>query len=341
MRNKLLLFSTFALTIFIISCQKTDDILAMLKEIKQQNTDLKAQVSSLQKTTDSLSAALKLTNQNISGMDKKIDSIRNQLSILVTQINGLNTQLSQANVNIADLQKRIAELQAKCQELVDLLRVLTGTMNLSEGLVAFYPFTGNAGDSSGNGNHGTVNGSQLSNDRFGNVRSSYFFNGQTNWISVAATNSLLPSKISISFWTKIPSNYTGNNAIGRMVRSRFYGYMFDYDSSSNNIVLRIHTDTSQPTTCSTSGYKYNDNKWHSVIGTFDGTNVKLYVDGQLSSSAQSRSQNIYYQSDGLIQFGKDGNNSSPLTALFQGWLDDIRVYNRPLTQQEIAYLATR
>ncbi len=123
--------------------------MAMLQEIKQQNTDLKTQITNLQKTTDSLSAALKLTNQNISSMDKKIDSIRNQLSSMVIQINSLSTQLNQANVNIADIQKRIAELQAKCQELVDLMKILTsGGSNLKNGqqfgggIIAYLDSTG-------------------------------------------------------------------------------------------------------------------------------------------------------------------------------------------------------
>ena len=114
MRKKILLLATIAYTFLSISCSKqNDEILAILQEIRQQNSDLKAQVTSLQKTTDSLSAALKLTNQNIASMDKKIDSIRNQLTSMVTQINSLSAQLNLANVNIADLQKRIAELQAK------------------------------------------------------------------------------------------------------------------------------------------------------------------------------------------------------------------------------------
>ena len=48
---------------------------------------------------------------------------------------------------------------------------------LNDGLVAPYPFSGNANDESGNGNHGTVFGATLATDRIGNTDSAYSFDG--------------------------------------------------------------------------------------------------------------------------------------------------------------------
>jgi len=48
---------------------------------------------------------------------------------------------------------------------------------INDGLVAYYPFNGNANDESGNGNNGTVNGATLTSDRFGNANSAYSFDG--------------------------------------------------------------------------------------------------------------------------------------------------------------------
>ena len=47
----------------------------------------------------------------------------------------------------------------------------------TDGLVGYWPLNGNANDESGNGNNGTVYEVILSNDRFGNENSSYFFDG--------------------------------------------------------------------------------------------------------------------------------------------------------------------
>lgn len=55
---------------------------------------------------------------------------------------------------------------------------------LSDGLVAYYPFNGNANDGSGNGNNGTVNGVTLTTDRFENDSSAYSFDGVANYIEI-------------------------------------------------------------------------------------------------------------------------------------------------------------
>ena len=62
---------------------------------------------------------------------------------------------------------------------------------LTNGLIAYYPFNGNANDASGNGNNGTVYGATLTADRFGNPNSAYYFNGTNNYITAAIPN--LPS----------------------------------------------------------------------------------------------------------------------------------------------------
>lgn len=206
----------------------------------------------------------------------------------------------------------------------------------TNGLVGWWPFTGNAIDSSGNGNHGTVVSGLLSNDRKGNANSSYYLNGQTDYITIPASSSMLPKQISLSVWIKVPSNYSANNAIGMVIRSRLFGYIIFFDSTSHNLNLNIFTEANDiPSKCFTTGIKYNDNSWHHIVGTFDGQSIKLYIDGLLISSTITPSTSIYYQSDGKIAFGRDGNNSSPLTALYQGWIDDIGIWNRALTHEEI------
>jgi len=62
--------------------------------------------------------------------------------------------------------------------------------DLSDGLVAYYPFNGNANDESGNGNHGTVNGATLTEDLFENAESAYSFDGTNSFIEVMDTPAL-------------------------------------------------------------------------------------------------------------------------------------------------------
>ena len=54
----------------------------------------------------------------------------------------------------------------------------------TENMVGFWKFNGNAKDSSGNGNDGTVTGAMLTTDRFGNANNAYNFDGTNDNISV-------------------------------------------------------------------------------------------------------------------------------------------------------------
>lgn len=339
MRNRLVLVATIAYTFLAISCsKKSDEILALLQELKQQNSDLKAQVTSLQKTTDSLSAALKVANQNIAGMDRKIDSIRNQLTSMVTQINSLSAQLNQANVNIADLQKRIAELQAKCQELVDLLRLLTGSINLSNGLIAYYPFTGNAGDSSGNANHGIINGANLTSDRKGKINTAYNFNGQS-WIEVPHSSIFDFEKlnsISISLWFNTTSS-NGSLFVQKQSGEGLTQNGFNLGIlRSNGHLSGVSKKTSGvQSLISNPAAGYNNSNWRCIVYVFNGGNAKLYLDGKLLSSQTDTGAIVGNSQTNLIfGYGLPENNY-----FFTGKLDDIRIYNRELTQSEITYLA--
>jgi uncharacterized protein (TIGR02145 family) len=206
-------------------------------------------------------------------------------------------------------------------------------------LVGWWGFNGNSLDGSGNGNHGTVNGATLTTDRFGLIANAYYLNGVSDYLSVPVlNNSLLPQNLTVSTWCQIPSNYTANNHIGMMVRSRFFGYILLYDDNNQSIRFETFTNgTATPTGCASNGTDYSDNVWHHIVGTFDGSINKLYIDGNLISSIIS-THPISYSSDGIIAFGRDGNNPSLSTALYQGKLDDIGIWNRALTQQEITNL---
>jgi len=120
-------------SIILFSCYKENpEILSLLKEIKSQNDVLKTQITTLQKTTDSLANVLKTTNSNILNLDKKVDSLKSQLTIVLQQINILNSQLTTANANISDIQAKITELQKKCEELYKLLNDYINSLKVAK-----------------------------------------------------------------------------------------------------------------------------------------------------------------------------------------------------------------
>ena len=81
---------------------------------------------------------------------------------------------------------------------------------LKQGLVAYYPFNGNAKDESGNGHDGDVKGATLANDRNGNSNSAYYFDGADDYINLGNDDDFNfgESDFSISLWFQTSVNQT-------------------------------------------------------------------------------------------------------------------------------------
>jgi len=77
--------------------------------------------------------------------------------------------------------------------------------DLKDGLVAYYPFNGNANDESVNGNHGTVYGATLTTDRFGNTNKAYSFDGVDDYIDSKFNFNGGSTNFTISYWAKFYS----------------------------------------------------------------------------------------------------------------------------------------
>jgi hypothetical protein len=103
--------------------------------------------------------------------------------------------------------------KAKMIALATTLLLMTGAAkaDLNTGLVAYYPFNGNANDVSGNNNHGILNGGvTLSQDKLGNENSAYYFDGVSGYISVPNKKTLNPAnQVTISLWVRLDNNING------------------------------------------------------------------------------------------------------------------------------------
>jgi hypothetical protein len=93
-----------------------------------------------------------------------------------------------------------------------MIAVGTGSVMFAEtlptnGLVAYYPFNGNANDESGNGNHGMVYGATLTVDRFGNANSAYSFDGMNDYIVTNYSGILGKNPGTISLWLKTAESH--------------------------------------------------------------------------------------------------------------------------------------
>ena len=197
----------------------------------------------------------------------------------------------------------------------------------TNGLVGWWPFNGNAIDESINTNDGAVSGATLTTDRFGNNNKAYSFNGINNYISLPAGFATGSASKSFSVWFFL-TNGTYNWVLdgGTSINGKSFGLFWNSNPTINK--LTFHGDGA------TYDYEFADinfNQWYHTVITYDGTTVKSYLNGVYIGS---KNTTLNTTATTNINVGCRNNNS----AYFLGKLDDIGVWNRALTQQEITNL---
>jgi hypothetical protein len=203
----------------------------------------------------------------------------------------------------------------------------TASADLTTGLVAYYPFNGNANDESGNGYNGTVNGPTLTTDRFGNPNSAYSFDGINNYIGLANTSALnfTSGGFALAAWVNFSQNNSDNLIIAKHNCGIISGYFLgagNFGGPSNVFNFYVSSDSRLRTT-----ETYNDGKWHLVVGVYDGSTQYLYVDGVLKVSQAKTYVNT---NTANITIGSGTN-----CGYFAGSIDEVRIYNRALSEAEI------
>ena len=210
----------------------------------------------------------------------------------------------------------------------------------TNGLLGWWPFNGNALDISGNANNGTVNGATLTTDRFGNVNSSFNFDGVNDFIQLQCP--VVNNAITISLWAYDLGGYPNAFSINpRYVSAEFcngsFGLLNNVNVPLDGLFFARNRGTQSADIISNSMPTYNINQH--IVFTYNGSIGKFYINGNLISSVSnvgtiSTSSNLY--------FGKSGCAIGQLVDAFKGKLDDIGIWNRALTQQEVTnlYLST-
>jgi hypothetical protein len=209
----------------------------------------------------------------------------------------------------------------------------TLTSNIpSVGLVAYYPFEGNADDQTSNENDGIVNGATLATDRFGDQNCAYYFDGISNMITGTTNNwPLTNSSRTISVWFKLnslPANGDNNLLIN---------YGPEIEHCLNNLYLQYTVGNGKRVFYGGyfddiyASYNYEIDTWYNVITTFDGTNATMYINNDLVAQGDKSSWNTVSTD---FHIGGWYNTIS----FINGTLDDIRIYNRVLSANEISYL---
>jgi hypothetical protein len=191
-------------------------------------------------------------------------------------------------------------------------------------LIGWWPFNGNALDESGNGLNGIVNGGLLASDRFGASNKAYNFsgNGQGIILPSPAIGTFSDSVMAYSLWFNESNSATEFlhifKACGKSLMHNIpIGELRAYDGNSfhvagNNNVL------------------FQDG-WRHVFVQYDHQLISIYLNGQLLASATTGfSFPVQYESL-TSEVGTSNGGQYP----YDGLVDDVAIWNRILTSQEI------
>ena len=191
------------------------------------------------------------------------------------------------------------------------------------GLVGYWPFNGNANDESGNGLNGTGAGSPtLTQDRFGVANKAYSFDGIDDYISVTRT---YQSAFSLSIWfnpTTSPQYNPLVDAFDANWEVQLKNTRPDYVSFITSINYQEFIST-QTTT---------NNNWYHLVCTYSSNTVTFYLNG---NQTDQYTVNPLPNNNGNYHFGASLTGTDQF---YNGKLDDIGIWNRALTQQEITNL---
>jgi len=223
------------------------------------------------------------------------------------------------------------------------------TVNLSKGLLLYLPFTGNANDSSGNGNLTTAYGSILTGDAHGWANSAFGAKGDGSAELYVTNNGsiIFDTAISISFGFMVNDSNATQSFISMVNPNSGYGASFNIgltDPTTNYFCFGVgdvsgscNMSVSNPV-IDTTRFVPVPGSWYKCICTYKRGAIQVYINGVLVGAKQSQSTQALNCPDAQVVVGGWWNYSNNLN--INGKLDNIRMYNRVLTSHEIALLST-
>jgi tetratricopeptide (TPR) repeat protein len=204
-------------------------------------------------------------------------------------------------------------------------------------MVGWWKFDGTGGrtvlDSSGSGMDGQLSGDAqiVSDPERGNVLS---LNGDSDYMDCGNNPAFdITDSITVTAWVNIitvPQDWTTIVAKGNSAwrLSTFYDQR------------KFHFAVTEPSTDTDKNWVNGDTEvaageWHQVVGTYDGANVRLYVDGVEDSNSPIANSRGISSNDEPVYIG---GNSESTARFWNGLIDDVRIYNYALSKAEVKEL---
>lgn len=217
-----------------------------------------------------------------------------------------------------------------------MLPTLSLAQNLSRGLIAHYRFNNDAQDASTYGNHGReMGGLQYAMDRYGNPCGAAEFNGRNAFVQVPHSSSLASptNQLTVSVWFYLDPGSTklkwltiackGNNPTEGPNSPM-------YRMQATSVTMSVNTEFTENLQ---SDFPFNT--WSHHVLVYDGSSVTGYINGQ--KYWQFPYYGTFVGNTEPLEIGRDIPGSPEF---YWGRMDDLRIYNRALSNREVNALYT-
>jgi len=201
--------------------------------------------------------------------------------------------------------------------------------------VLYLPFDWDDGsyarDRSGYNNHGTIYGPARAGGKIGMARA---LDGVDDYMEVPHSASLnITNFLTIGTWV----NPSVNNRVQGIACKLDFGLRQGYEIrlDYNHVSFRLYDGTTNYDTTATNVIP-SVNVWYHLVGTYDGAKAKVYVNGKLEAE-----YSFAITIAGTTQPLLIGNRQKGYAYFFSGTIDEVRIYSRPLSQDEICMLMFR
>jgi len=204
--------------------------------------------------------------------------------------------------------------------------------SLGKGLVGYYPFNGNTKDHSGNGADAVPHGVKPVADRHGKENAAYNFDGKS-WVEIPKSIQAL-DKLTFCAWFKTHGNSGTAAIVSKPSGDTTTGIRLGLGGSNVEIGIMALSNFTNVVARSTPP---TDDRWHHVVGGIALGEMKVFLDGKLAASGKVRDG--HQTSDEPVLIGKEFRLASlGGYRFFNGDIDDVRIYDRALSEDEVKAL---
>ena len=186
-------------------------------------------------------------------------------------------------------------------------------------------------DSSGNGNDGTLEGDPQW--VVGKINGALEFDGVGDYVNCGNSPVLqIQNQITMACWFRV-AIFSRNWAT--ILSMGDDSYRLSRGESNYSLHMGFNGTTSSPYSWFDGRQRVNDDQWHHVAGVYDGTEARIYIDGELDASQLASGQINASDYDLYI-----GENAQAFGRFWNGFIDDVRIYDRALSEEEIQIVMT-